>query len=469
MHAHALTSPLTVAQNNQDILVSLKGQPSPDPLKICVNCHAPVGAAMSQQVELPLPEPRMNEGIDCVACHQYDGDATASSGGLASKFQASLYPGKAYFGPINDPVGNPYHRSRSTALYAQSNALCATCHDVGYDLDGDGKIVKGKDLVLQQTYEEYLRYQRAGGTETCVSCHMAPLPGVTRAAEAAQISGQQDYSAPPRVVHDHSFVGVDYPLDTVSATDPQKAARAALLKSAARLDVTVDEAVVGKGLSFRVSITNLSGHGLPTGFAFARQMWLEVAVDSRIGRLLSSGLLVDPTDDLCDASTMSESKDSPIRAALKVTCAAPDPLLVNLQTKLVDHIQPLLDKDGSVVVDSAGDAKLAQADKSEETILQHLSGGAVVRVRPIDKQPLSPLDPGETRSFVYHTPLPPNVSPLTVYVRLLFRNLPPYFLRALANRQSREAIARGEPDMAPLVKNLQTVAIAGSKVTVTAQ
>src|SRR5262249_33617968 len=158
------------------------------------------------------------------------------------------------------------HKSATNAVWRAPESLCLNCHDVHYDVNGDGKIVKGIDLVLQTTNDEHAEYRAEGGAATCVGCHMPSLAS-SRVAEAASIPFEQDADAPPRALHDHSFVGVDYPLDEVDRRDPHKDARAALLRGAAR--IALDEGGVVRGaLSFKVSITNTgAGHNLPTGFA----------------------------------------------------------------------------------------------------------------------------------------------------------------------------------------------------------
>jgi hypothetical protein len=454
MHAHALTSPVTVVQTNQVVNTNLAGQRSPDPLLFCNNCHGPVGAKLTEQATLPLDAPsgfnaaEINEGITCAVCHQFAGESVSGGGGLAAVFQRELRPGRVYFGPIADPVGNAFHQGQSNETFARPETLCQNCHNVNFDLNDDGRIQPGVDLILQTTYDEFLAYQAGGGRETCVTCHMPLVAGQTRVAETAAIPLQQDYPAPPRLVRDHSFVGVDYPLDTVASFDPQQEAREALLRSAAVLQVGQLFLDVGEEnvLTFDVSVTNNNlGHNLPTGFAFARQMWLEVVVRDENGDVLfESGLLAGNTADLCDADTLDD-RDNPMLPYVQ-GCAASDPQLVNFQQKLVDRIALV---NGNII--QAG----------EETWLQNLNGGAVARVRPVDGQELTRILPNETRTFLYQIVLPNRLpTGATLTVRLLFRNLPPYFLRALADHQP----AGEQPQIAPMIGNVQIVEMAAAEI-----
>ena len=86
-----------------------------------------------------------------------------------------------------------------------------------------------------------------------------------------------------------------------------------------------------------------------------------------------------------------------------------------------------------------------------------------MRTRPSDKQALAPIAPGETRLFHFTAARPKNGdAEVNVSARLLFRNLPPYFLRALGAGQP----AGDAPKLPPLAANVQIVEMAAERVTV---
>jgi hypothetical protein len=462
MHAHALRSPVTIAQNNQLLAADLRDAASPDPRRFCVNCHGPVAVAASGRTRLPLrrggyEDAFLDEGIGCSACHQWRG--AVESPGLAgfARFQEGLRPGSTYFGEIEDPVGNAFHRSRPASVFARDGALCVNCHAVEYDTDGDGKIARGVDLVLQTTTREYQAYRARGGGATCIACHMPVVPDTVRVAERASLVTEQDRRAPAREVHDHGFVGVDYPLDEVSVNDPQRPRRELLLRSAARLELDPPPAIRNGELVIGVAITNAGvGHDLPSGFAFARQMWLEVQVAGDGRALLASGVLAKSSDDLCDAGTLDDP-DSTARRFV-VGCTASDKLLVNFQQKLLDRVTVDRDPSGAPRLDARGETRAVAAPGAKEAWLQHLTAGAVPRVRPVDGAVLSPMAPDETRRFVYRVPLG-GARHVTASVRLLFRSLAPYMLRALGAGQAPE-----EVQLAPLCENLQVTEMAARTI-----
>ncbi len=253
-------------------------------------------------------------------------------------------------------------------------------------------------------------------------------------------------------MHDHGFVGVDYPLDTVAKRDPQKAKRAALLGSAATFSIDTVKADA-TNLNVKLAIENRTGHNLPTGFAFARQMWIELVVKDGSSTLFTSGVLAKSDDDLCDNGTFGEVTN-PLRPFV-IGCTQVDTQLVNIQLKLVDKIAALSDNNGQPVKDEGGDNVLIQSREGNETYLQFFTGGGVARQRPSDKISMGPLRPLQRKTYNYVIPLPKQVKAGTFQARLLFRNLPPYWVRGMAKEQ-KPGTGDG-PRLEPLVPNLQTV------------
>jgi hypothetical protein len=437
MHSHAMTSPVMVAQSNQVLAKVLAQAAYPDPKRICINCHGPIGAALTSGSQLPLSASSsfaetalLNEGVSCAVCHQWNGTPETASGGL-SRFQDGLRPGHTYFGALNDPVGNAFHQSEVSGTFKQPEQLCRNCHSVQFDKNGDGQLHRGADLVLQTLFDEWEDYRKAGGSADCVSCHM-PLVSDTRAAEHALIPFEQDQDAPSRKLHDHSFVGADYPLDDRAAREVLRPAREALLRRSGSLTLLPDSLELGaSALSFALQVSNTgTGHNLPGGFAFVRQMWLEITILDAAGRALGgSGLLAAPSDDLCDSSILDDPQN-PMRALL-LGCNKSDPLLVNFQQMLLDNSEPKHGANGEALLDRRGEPLLQRAVNGQETAIQTLNAGPVPRVRPFDHQPTTALAAGESHRFPYTFALAAGSVPKTLRVRLLFRASPPYFLRAL--------------------------------------
>jgi hypothetical protein len=246
-------------------------------------------------------------------------------------------------------------------------------------------------------------------------------------------------------------VAVDYPLDDIALRDAAKPDRRALLQRAASLAfVPGSVSVQSEELRFQVSLTNSgTGHNLPGGFAFVRQMWLEVSVLDEAGRLIaSSGRLAKASDDLCDSSIIGDSESS-MRKFI-VGCQAVDRELVTFQQMLVDKVEPLRDATAKILLDRRGQPLLRRAPGGREVAIQYLTGGPVTRQRASTGEPMPPLVAGETRTIAYRLSLG-GERPAALRVRLLFRALPPYFLRALAERQQ----PGDGPNLLPLVANVE--------------
>ena len=90
-----------------------------------------------------------------------------------------------------------------------------------------------------------------------------------------------------------------------------------------------------------------------------------------------------------------------------------------------------------------------------EAVLQHLTGGSMSRIRPHSGQPTSSLSPGASATFAYRFPSSVR-EPARASVRLLFRTMPPYFLKALAAEQR----SGDGPNLGPLVTNLEVTEMA---------
>jgi hypothetical protein len=440
MHAHAMTSPIMIAQTNQVAARVLATAKDPDPKRVCVTCHGPVGALLAEGNTLPLPAQAasnralLDDGISCAVCHQWQGRSHTGGAGL-SRFLDGLEAGRTYYGPIADPVGNAFHQSERSSLFQRPETLCQNCHSVQYDKNGDGRYERGVDLVLQTLYDEWELYAREGGGASCLDCHM-PVKGRGRAADGASIPFEQDGYAPARSLRDHSFVAVDYPLDVPASREATRSRRERLLRGAATVTVRQDKITQKAGsIAFSVDITNSgTGHNLPGGFAFVRQMWFEVTLRDRGGRVLAqSGVLDDVANDLCDASVVDDA-ESPMRPFI-VGCSRSDPELVSFQQKLVDRVAIARDAGGNAKLGVRGENLLEPAPGAKEVVIQFLEAGPVPRIRPSTKKPTVPLVPGETASYPYTFTFGPGAAPARLTVRLLMRVAPPYFLRALAAGQ----------------------------------
>lgn len=468
MHAHAMTSPVMIAQTNVAV-VGLGAAAD-----ACVNCHGPTGASLTDSASLPLPALPdsaydTNAGIDCVTCHQIDPEPHAGvSRPLAGGFRFGLdgfaaagafqewiggspaFLGRRFFGISNGATGNRFHRSEPSELLRTPGELCVACHNVHVDRNDDGRIDKQNDLVLQRLAHEWDTQGRSASGRTCIDCHARPFSPTVGTPVVDGPDAHLPYvdAVPDRTTVSHRFVGVDHPIDQPDR-GPRRADREALLASAASVEISSPPTWEGTSLRFGVKLTNAAaGHFLPSGFAFARQLWLEVRIlDARGRPVFASGVIGDVTDDLCDATTMDGALGRYV-----VGCTAADPQLVNLQALLVDRVTPVPGTD-----DGLGDVVQKLGAEGREVPYQVLTGGAIARVRPVDGEVLAAVRPKGSAAWSYATPsLDPGAGPFEVTVRVRFRSLPPYFLRAL----DAEAAAVGSPGVDEWIGNLEVIDMA---------
>lgn len=458
-----------------------------------------------------------SDGIGCISCHTQEAPPAelAGFGPLPVAKQAANNFGIQY-GPLftdPDPVPVPKHGMNSGtddwwSSTVGSSQLCGACHNVKVDMDGDGLSPVSDDntsttdadgnftldqneldaedgtlddLVLQTTYDEWQDY--VAGFEArvkddprnqleaplgCTDCHMP----TTGDGEQAVVDFAPGFvPKPDRTYRSHMFVGVDYDLDTEhyeqsgfpdNALQTVLDARQALLESAVTLEV-VDKGVNANNQDVQSVVVqnNLLGHNFPTGFAFARQFWLEVTAKTADGQEVclvkpssgidtpcSSGVVESAQDELrqCDPVSIQQAlaadptlNGQPVDPAtvgnldIEFSAAFPandcDPWLTNYQKILTD-----------------GDPQ--QTGTFTEVAYQSFLPDIVkLRTRVATQQVMRTLDPirevegadgqledrsSDSYDYTFDTASLPPGTKIVVTAKLRFRHLPPYFVRGLA-------------------------------------
>jgi hypothetical protein len=278
MMANSFRDPLfraALAITNQDVPVG--GD-------FCLRCHAPVGWLAGQS--LPGNGSRIGaagaEGISCEFCH---------------RLEARSLIGNAQFFVINQPIEwGPYpeHPSGNLMListgrrplfseHVSRSELCATCHDVTNPLS---------QFPIESTYSEWKNSAFAAEGKECQDCHMPDFPGGGFAAQDPRVTTPFREHLPQ-----HLFVGGNAWIPLVlTELHPELNRRAAyertarwaasLLREAAELELNLQPGEQSDELLTQVTVTNLAGHKLPTGYPEGRRMWLHVIARDEAGRVV---------------------------------------------------------------------------------------------------------------------------------------------------------------------------------------
>lgn len=277
--------------------LALAGQDHPEETIDCVRCHVP-NAFLSGRGDVQTPDaldPADLDGIGCDLCHRMVADPDVPLGNARYTLDDTDTNGTvAKAGPWSYELASPNHPWREDLDFLPSSDHCGVCHDVTTArprLDDDGTVIAA-GFNEQRTYSEWANsaYAREGAdAATCQECHM---PAVSDVAGCAAFSESGELHATGGRRHDLAGAHQDLTLlmrqryGSAGSNEIDDAFYDATLAaqqeiSARALRLTVDAPAEFGGpdspnLSLTVTLENLSGHKLPTGYSEGRVMWIEV-------------------------------------------------------------------------------------------------------------------------------------------------------------------------------------------------
>lgn len=303
----------------------------------CTRCHAPMGSVERAEANSEVHYADLlggnaneavlaREGVSCTLCHQIKPDNL----GKRESFTGGFVVGdeRKIFGPHENPFVVPMQNHVSYtpthAPHMETSELCATCHTViTRALDASGAPV-GPEFPEQTPYLEWLSsiYADASSStgRTCQSCHMPALDDDEQPIDAPLAMRPPGMKA-RRLKGRHLFRGgnafmlrmlaANAAWSGTVATPEELTTQAerdeAMLGRAGSVRVT-DVSREGANLVVRVSVSNESGHKLPTGFP-SRRAWVHVTVtapDGKVvfesGRMDDYGRIVDMAGRALDAA-----------------------------------------------------------------------------------------------------------------------------------------------------------------------
>ncbi len=279
--------------------LAVANQDIPGSGEYCIRCHAPRGwlAGRSAKTDGSLLNREDLHGVSCDVCHHLVDPLSAEAKALAKAIPPGygnammvVDPENVARGPYADAKGAMPHQTMKSD-YQASSELCANCHNVSNPFQAQDVNTQPPHAYghIERTYSEWALsdFAKKESRQTCQSCHFARVPGGGQASKYGDL--HRDYFVSHSAVGGSTWVqdailriwgtkaGRDLDRDALKAA--QEHARE-FLKTAAALRLDVAE---GKA---RLTITNLTGHKLPTGYPEGRRMWINLRFLDDAGKLL---------------------------------------------------------------------------------------------------------------------------------------------------------------------------------------
>lgn len=353
MHAYAAKDPVMTAINfaGQMAYVNAIDQG-------CVKCHAFLSSRAGETpwgaYDVETISPQGQEGITCDVCHMVESIGAIQNG------EINLTTERVRHGTIRDPEPNAFHESKYQSLLERSE-FCGVCHDID----------NGHGLLFEATFKEWRDGGFAETGKTCGDCHMQ------------EYTGRATPTSPVRTLHDHSMPGTDLAfIDNFPGKTEQLQMVTDLLENSLSATLTAPgTATVDQLYSFSATFTNdKTGHNVPSGATFLREVWAAVTVIDAAGDTLYSSGMLDANDDIMDDDSEFPERDAD---------------LFNLQSTML------------------------RADSSKTWAPWEIA----YLVDPT-------LKAGDSREADYSFTVPGTaVSPFTVDIALRYRTFPPHILR----------------------------------------
>jgi hypothetical protein len=265
----------------------------------CMHCHAPMQRYDAHAAGTGVRLSEMNglgkDGVSCTLCHQILPDRLGTKESFTAEFVIDSE--KKAFGPHANPFVNPMVMQSgytpTMAGHVSESALCGSCHTVITPVLDAGGDIAG-EFVEQAPYLEWLASEYPAKGASCQSCHKPRLQDSTGRNVAQYIATNPtgryyNQTAPREPFGLHSFAGSNALLtEFMAALDPARAGafEAAGVRAkeslAGALALQFGTRRDGDELKVDVTLQNLTGHKLPTGFP-SRRLWVYLRVTDAQG------------------------------------------------------------------------------------------------------------------------------------------------------------------------------------------
>lgn len=300
MMANAAKDPLWRAK------VSVELKENPDFTAIieqkCTSCHAPGGNFNALHLGQGYTFEKMDadliglDGVQCTVCHQI---TPASMGQYSGHLE--IGENKTTWGPFTNPFGMPMTNftgyTPEYSAHIKSSQLCGSCHTLlTQAILKDGSLSE-TFFVEQSIYHEWLNSAYPEEGKSCQFCHVPRIDGPVKISDRPPaLAGRDEFGQ-------HHFVGANLFMNKIFS---DHSAELGVNANATQLDSTKNRMTRmlqnnslqieleelsrdSQKLRVMLSLQNMSGHKLPSGYP-SRRMWVEfLAVDASGDTLMHSG------------------------------------------------------------------------------------------------------------------------------------------------------------------------------------
>ena len=288
----------------------------------CLRCHAPMAAveaeAAGQSLDLAglATSALGQDGVSCALCHRIEPTGLGSETTASGRFVIGDETGTArrIYGPYPSvataPMMMQIGMTPVEGAHIRTSALCAPCHVLRTEaIDPSTGRLTGTSFPEQMSYKEWL----ASGMAASASCQSCHVPSSAAGARLSSV-GPTRIQAP---FGKHHFVGGNTFVLSILRADRAGAnllavpadlsqidaalARTDNLLTQASARLRVEPCVAQDVLTVALTVTNLTGHKLPTGYP-SRRAWLHLKVTDANGRLVFESGATDSRGEIVGTS-----------------------------------------------------------------------------------------------------------------------------------------------------------------------
>jgi hypothetical protein len=301
----------------------------------CTTCHMPMGRTEAvlggpppYSMDEAMADALAMDAVSCTLCHQVAdqglGEEVSFSGGYV------IGTDRIIFGPYDDGLSSfmefTVDYTVAQTEHIQGSALCATCHTLFTPtVDYEGNLTGG--AIAEQT--PYLEWENSVYDDQEVECQTCHMPELETPIKISTVPASSPERGP---FSRHYFVGgnafmldiLRHNAELLGATAETHHFDSTTARTLDQLQVhaadieAVPSWIDGDSLQIVVTVSNKTGHKLPTGFP-SRRMWLYVRVCLPDGTVLfESGEWDAQTGVLLDEDAPFERHHDVIRSADQV-------------------------------------------------------------------------------------------------------------------------------------------------------